>query len=103
MTSFGQGAAFKANWNNSGDFLARVGLQWNETKAYDPYGTIEADNAFKKTGSAGGFSFVGIYGWSNIPLVEYYIVEDWFGGSPPPAAAPAVSNSPTQLSLPASE
>jgi len=26
--------------------------------------------------------FIGIYGWSNDPLVEYYIVEDSFGNGP---------------------
>ncbi len=83
LTSYGVGAAFKATWNNSGDFLSRVGLQWDETKTYDQYGTISADYSYTKTGSAGGYSFIGIYGWSNNPLVEYYIVDDWFGSGPP--------------------
>ena len=76
------GCAFKATWNNSGDFLARTGLKWNETKTHDQIGYISADYAFKKTGSGGSWSFIGIYGWSNNPLVEYYIVEDWFGSAP---------------------
>jgi hypothetical protein len=80
---YGTGAAYKATWNNSGDFLARVGLQWNETQTYDQLGTISADFAYTKTGSGGGYSFIGIYGWSNSPLVEYYIVEDWYGSGPP--------------------
>jgi hypothetical protein len=79
----GSGGAFKATWNNSGDFLARVGLQWDETKTYDQYGTVSADYSYTKTGTAGGYSFIGVYGWSNNPLVEYYIVEDWFGSGPP--------------------
>ena len=83
ITPYGVGAAFKATWNNSGDFLARVGLQWDETKTYDQYGTIAADYAYSKTGSGGGFSYLGIYGWSNDPLVEYYIVDDWYGSGPP--------------------
>jgi len=83
MTTYGVGAAFKAAWNNSGDFLARVGLQWNETQTYDQLGTISADYSYTKTGSGGAYSFIGIYGWSNSPLVEYYIVDDWFGSGPP--------------------
>jgi hypothetical protein len=75
------GCAFKATWNNSGDFLARTGLGWNETKTFDQLGTISADYAFKKSGSGGGWSYIGIYGWSNNPLVEYYIVENWFGST----------------------
>jgi hypothetical protein len=81
MTAY-DGGAFKATWNNSGDFLARTGLQWNETQTFEQYGTIGADLAFTKTGSGGSYSFIGIYGWSNNPLVEYYIVENSFGNGP---------------------
>jgi hypothetical protein len=83
LTPYGVGAAYKATWNNAGDFLARVGLQWNETMTYDQYGTISADFAYTKSGSGGGYSYIGIYGWSNNPLVEYYIVDDWYGSGPP--------------------
>ena len=82
MTNYGVGAAFNATWNNAGDFLARVGLKFDETKTYDQYGNIVADYAFTKTGSGGGYSYIGIYGWTKNPLVEYYIVEDGFNGIP---------------------
>jgi hypothetical protein len=72
--------AFSASWNNSGDYLGRLGFEWgNSGKTYDAYGTIAAQVAFKKTGSAGGYSYIGIYGWSTNPCVEYYIVDDSFG------------------------
>ena len=77
ITTYSDGA-FKATWNNSGDFLARSGLQFDETKTFDQYGTIAADMAFTKTGTGGSYSFIGIYGWSNNPLVEYYIVDNSF-------------------------
>ncbi len=83
MTTYNTGSAFKATWNNSGDFLAREGFQWDETKTYDQLGTISADYSYSKTGSGGGYSYIGIYGWSNNPLVEYYIVDDWYGSGPP--------------------
>ena len=83
MTPYGADANFKANWSNVADFLARVGLGWNSSQTYDQLGTIAADYAYTKTGSGGGFSFIGIYGWSESPLVEYYIVEDWYGTSIP--------------------
>jgi len=83
MTVYNKGAAFKADWNNAGDFLARVGLKWNSTQTFDKYANIVADYAFTKTGSGGGYSFIGIYGWTKDPLIEFYIVEDWFGTNPP--------------------
>lgn len=78
IITYKEGCAFKATWNNSGDFLARAGLQWNSTKTHDQIGTISTDFAFTKSGTGGGYSYIGIYGWSKNPLREYYIVEDWF-------------------------
>jgi endo-1,4-beta-xylanase len=74
--------AFSANWNNSGDFLARIGLQWNASKTYDEYGTLSAQFNYKKTGTGGGYSYIGIYGWSVSPCVEFYIVEDSYNNMP---------------------
>lgn len=78
MTVFGADATFKASWGpQSQDFLARVGLA-------SPSGTLAATFAETKSGGAGGYSFIGIYGWSTNPLTEYYIVDDWFGGGGAP-------------------
>jgi hypothetical protein len=74
--------AFSAAWNNSGDFLARVGLQWNDTKTYDQLGTINAEYSQTKTGNGGGYSYIGIYGWSVNPCVEWYIVDDSYNKMP---------------------
>ena len=75
-------ATFSATWNNSGDFLARVGLQWDQTKTYDQLGTITAQFAETKTGTGGGYSYIGIYGWTVSPCVEWYIVDDSFSAMP---------------------
>ena len=66
-----------------GDFLARVGLGFNETKTPAQLGTVTATFAETKSGTA-GYNYIGVYGWSVNPLVEYYIVEDWFGNRPVP-------------------
>jgi hypothetical protein len=81
MTVFGTDAAFKSNWTGVGDFLARVGLGWDSTKTFDQLGTISSDFAFTDSIS-GGLTYIGIYGWSVSPLVEYYIMEDWVGSRP---------------------
>jgi hypothetical protein len=84
MTPYGVEAAFKANWNNSGDFLARVGLSLGSNKTFDQLGTITAEFSETKSGNAGNFSYIGIYGWSVNPLREYYIIDDWYGSRPNP-------------------
>jgi hypothetical protein len=75
-------AAFSATWNNSGDFLARVGLEWDGTTTYDQLGTITAQFAETKRGTDGGYSYIGIYGLSVSPCVEFYIVEDSLSAMP---------------------
>ncbi|HYQ01871.1 MAG TPA: glycoside hydrolase family 11 protein [Polyangiaceae bacterium] len=80
ITVFKNAHAFSASWNNSQDFLAHVGLDFNSSKAYTAYGTILAQYVEKKSGTAGGFSSIGIYGWTHSPCVEWYINEDAFNG-----------------------
>jgi hypothetical protein len=83
MTNYMHDAAFKATWNNAGDFLAREGFQWNSVAAYTTYGNVTADFNYKTSGVSGtGYSYIGIYGWSESPLVEYYICENGFNGVP---------------------
>jgi endo-1,4-beta-xylanase len=75
--------SFESDWNNAGDFLARIGYEWgNSGKSYDTYGKILAQLAYKKSGSAGGYSYIGIYGWTTNPCVEWYIVDDSFNQMP---------------------
>ncbi len=77
MTYYDNGT-YKASWSNTGDFLARVGFRYDEKQTYEQVGPIDAYFNWKKDGSAGGYNYIGIYGWTVDPLVEYYIVDDWF-------------------------
>ncbi len=75
--------AFIASWNNSGDYLGRMGFEWGTAgKAFTAYGDITADLAFKKNGTGGQYSYVGIYGWSTNPCIEWYIVDDSYSAMP---------------------
>jgi endo-1,4-beta-xylanase len=54
-------------------------LNFDDTKSIASYGTILGEFAESKTGSDGGYSFIGMYGWTHNPCVEWYIVDDTFG------------------------
>jgi endo-1,4-beta-xylanase len=83
MTVYGTDAAFKANWTDVGDWIARTGLSFDKTKTYTQIGTFSSDFAYTMTGiTTGGFGNIGIYGWSVNPLHEYYIAENWLGKKP---------------------
>ncbi|GBU27020.1 endo-1,4-beta-xylanase [Treponema sp. R8-4-B8] len=77
----GGGAAFRAEWNNADTFLGRVGLYWNKGKPYTDYKNVFCDFEFARSanGTAGSHSYLGIYGWSKNPMIEWYIVDDWYG------------------------
>ena len=77
MTSYDNGT-FKASWGGTNDFLARVGFKYDEKSTYEEVGPIDAYFKWNKSGSAGGYNYIGIYGWTVDPLVEYYIVDDWY-------------------------
>jgi len=81
----GGGAAFRAEWGNPNrpkDFLARVGYFWNTGNPHTSYGNIYCGFNFTKSGQyRGNFSYIGIYGWSRSPTVEYYIVENSYGNA----------------------
>jgi len=77
----GGGAAFRAEWNNPDDFLGRVGYFWNQGKPYTDYKNVYCNFTFTRSanGTAGSYSYIGIYGWSKNSMIEWYIVDDWFG------------------------
>jgi len=81
ITYFTGEHAFSASWGpSSADFLAHVGLDYGGTSSYTTYGKIVAQFAESKSGSAGGYSTIGIYGWLQNPCVEYYITDDSYQG-----------------------
>ena len=77
----GGGSAFRAEWNNPNDFLGRIGYYWGNGGKYTTYKNIYVDFNYTRSGrsTAGDYSYIGIYGWTKSPLIEYYVVEDWFG------------------------
>jgi len=98
----GGGAAFRAEWNDPDDFLGRVGFWWGKGEKYTEYGNMYADFNYTRSGrsTAGNYSYIGIYGWARNPdaenaedkLVEYYIVEDWFGNQWQSDTTPITTN-----------
>ncbi len=86
MTVYGVDAKFSATWTNAGDFLARIGLAFDQTKTPPQLGTISSDFAEAKTGG-NGLVYVGIYGWTVSPLREYYIIDDWGTSKPADTAS----------------
>jgi endo-1,4-beta-xylanase len=78
--------AFIATWDNAGGYLGRLGFEWgrfgSDPLPHTQRGTIAAQFVARRTGSAGGYSYVGMYGWTTNPCVEWYVVDDSFNPMP---------------------
>lgn len=77
MRVHGVDATFSAEWNDVEDFLARVGLDYNQTQKHTQIGDIKLEFAETKEESGGGLTYIGVYGWTVNPLREFYILDDW--------------------------
>jgi hypothetical protein len=100
LTTYSGVPAFSASWNNSGNYLGRLGFEWgNKPQKFDAFGTISADFAETLTGNSGNqWSYVGMYGWSTNPCIEWYIIDDSFGKMPVnPGNCANMSNSPLSV------
>ena len=68
LTLYPKDACFRAEWNNAGDFLGRVGKTFNKPAWNNIGGDLVANYAYKKSGNDGGtYSYIGIYGWMDNP------------------------------------
>lgn len=87
-TGISTDGSFSGTWTNVGDYLGRVGLQYDDSKTFDKYGTFSTvyDCVFNPDASD-GLAYLGIYGWfdnqnDNNNLVEYYILDNWVNYNP---------------------
>ncbi len=78
MTYYPNGT-FSAKWSNSNDFLARVGYRYGDNGSGVDHKTkhYTVDYKYTKNGH-GSYGYIGVYGWTVNPQVEYYIVDDWY-------------------------
>ena len=83
--------AMSCSFSGVGDYLCRMGLQFNSDKTYDKLGgDIIAEFRLDKQNIQGvNYSYVGVYGWmEHVPgapsqLVEYYVVDNTLANDMP--------------------
>lgn len=77
----GSNGAFTCSWSGIENCLFRTGKKLGSTKSYKDYNGmyIDYDVDYEPKGN----SYMCIYGWTEDPTVEYYIVEAWGSWRPP--------------------
>jgi len=69
------GGTFNCSWSNINNILFRTGKKLGSTKTYQDYGKIAIDYACNY--QPNGNSYMAVYGWTEDPLVEYYIIDSY--------------------------
>jgi endo-1,4-beta-xylanase len=72
--TLGDGGNFSCSWDTCHDILFKKGKMPGEKSQIITYSAV-----FNPEGNA----YIGAYGWTKDPLVEYYIVEAWGAWRPP--------------------
>jgi len=80
------GGSFTCSWSNINNILFRTGKKLGSTQTYQQYGNIIIDYACNY--QPNGNSYLSVYGWTQNPLVEYYIIESYGTWKPPGSNSP---------------
>src|SRR5690606_27865046 len=68
---------FSVTWGSINNLLGRKGIRPGSASHVVTY------SADYNPGSPAGSSYLCVYGWSQTPLAEYYIVDNWGNWRPP--------------------
>ena len=71
----GSNGGFSCSWSGIENCLFRTGKKLGSTKKYQDYGKIQIN--YDVDYEPKGNSYMCVYGWTEDPTVEYYIVEAW--------------------------
>ena len=82
MTVYDNGT-FKSELDEAADYIARVGFRYDSTGIDHTTKAFAADYKYTRSGTAGNNNYLGAYGWTTKPQVEFYIVDDWWDGPKP--------------------
>ncbi len=75
--TFYDDGSFNCQMTGAKDYLCRAGLSFNSDKTHQEIGHMKADFKLVKGNLSGiDYSYIGIYGWTREPLVEWYIVDN---------------------------
>jgi len=76
------GGTFSCDWN-AYNALFRTGKRLGNKKNYKEYGSMTVDYAATHKITSGDVSYLCLYGWTVDPLIEFYVVDNYFSYKPP--------------------
>ena len=87
MATFYSDGSFSCSFENIDDYLCRSGVLYGMNSGVDfkTIGHLYADFSLSNYTNRSGvsYAYVGVYGWTQNPLIEWYIVDSWGNGGRP--------------------
>jgi len=77
------GGTFECYWADNAHALFRMGKKLGSVKTYQEYGNITVDYSAEHNITKGDVSYLCVYGWTEDPLIEFYVVESYGNYKPP--------------------
>jgi len=83
--TLGEGGAFDCSWENAGNILFRTGKKLGSKQTHAEMGDITVEYACDYNPKKS--SYLCVYGWTEDPMIEFYVVESWGEWRPPGSAS----------------
>lgn len=77
------GGTFQCEWNDAFNVLFRMGKKTGSINNYREYGDIIIEYGAEHKITRGDVSYLCIYGWTENPLIEFYVIENHGRYRPP--------------------
>ncbi|MCL2440637.1 MAG: glycoside hydrolase family 11 protein [Treponema sp.] len=86
--TIGEAGTFNCRWSSNGNFnvLFRTGRKFEPRLRHERIGDISVTYAAAWAPSGTGVSYLCVYGWTQNPLIEFYIIESWGHNNRPPGS-----------------
>ena len=79
--TFYSDGSFSCSFENIDDYLCRSGILYGDNSgvSYKTVGHLYADFSLSNYTNKSGvsYAYIGVYGWTQNPLIEWYIVDSW--------------------------
>ena len=76
------GGTYTCEWDGF-NLLFRTGKRLGSEKTYKEYGSVIVDYAAEHNIERGAVSYLCVYGWTEDPMIEFYVVDNYGSYKPP--------------------
>ncbi|ORX42606.1 concanavalin A-like lectin/glucanase [Piromyces finnis] len=82
--TFYSDGSMTCSFQDTMNYMCRTGIKFDSTKTFNQIGHLYADFKYIENNNSNvDYSYIGVYGLTKHPQIEFYIVENWIGDNHP--------------------